>query len=126
MIIMKKGFTLVEAISVIIIIGIIAIIAFPITSSTIKNSREKAYNAQKDIVVEASKKWAVKNVELLPSSDESINVNITTLIEGGFIKNTENSKLKNPIDNSDMEGCVYITYSSEYNQHIYEYKEVCE
>jgi len=123
---MKKGFTLVEVISVIVIIGIISLIAFPITASTIKNSREKAYNAQKDIVVEAAKKWSVKNVESLPSDGKSINVDINTLIQGGFIKNTEDGNLKNPIDNSNMNGCVNITYSSEYNQHIYEYKEVCE
>lgn len=122
----KKAFTLIEIVGVIIVIGVIGLITFPVVNSTIKNTREKSYNAQVSHIIESSKKWGVKNVESLPDVGESIEVSISMLIENGFIENTIDGKLKNPINGEDMNGCVKITYSTEYNQHIYEYKEVCE
>ena len=43
---MKKGFTLIEIIAVIILIGVIALITYPIIDKTIKNSEEKALEKQ--------------------------------------------------------------------------------
>ena len=40
---MKKGFTLVELITVLIILAVIGLIVFPTVNSTIKESKEKAY-----------------------------------------------------------------------------------
>ena len=43
---MKKGFTLIEIIAVIILIGLIALIKYLIIDKTIKNSEEKALEKQ--------------------------------------------------------------------------------
>lgn len=122
----KKAFTLIELVAVIIVIGIIGLITFPIVNSTIKNSREKSYNAQVEMIIESSKKWAVKNADILPDENETLKVNISQLIKEGFIKNTSDGFLKNPIDNSTMNGCVAIRYTDDYNQYTYEYLENCE
>ena len=64
---MKKGFTLVEILGVIVVLGIIGLIAFPIVNSTIKETKQKSYDAQIKMIVEAGQKWGVKNVEQLPN-----------------------------------------------------------
>ena len=125
---MKKGFTLAELLGIIIILAVIALIAFPIIASSIRNSRIDSYEANKKIIVEAAKNWAVENSDKLPSvgSNNTTSVTIPDLINSGYITKTDNGKLINPIDDTEMTGCVLITYNSAYNQYMYEYSEECE
>lgn len=123
---MKKGYTLVEVISVIALLSIIGLIVIPIISKSISNSQEKAYESQVELIIEASHKWAIDNTNLLPVDNSIYKLSLSNLINGNYIQNTKNGKLKDPRDSSKtMNGCVYITYSDEYNQYIYEYNEVC-
>lgn len=119
-----KAFTLIELIAVIIVLGIVGAIAFPVVSSTIKNGKQKAYDDQVKIIIEASHKWAVENADLL--DDNVTKVYLNTLIQDGYIKNVNNGNLINPIDDSIMRGCITIKLDEEYNQYIHEYKENCE
>lgn len=121
----KKAFTLIELVGVIIILGIIGAITFPVVNSTVKNSKQKSYDAQVELIIEASQKWGVKNVELLPEGDNTTKVYLKTLIQEGYLKNVSDRKLINPIDDTVMDGCVIIKYVSDYNQYTYEYKEDC-
>lgn len=125
----KKGFTLVELIGVIILLGVIALIAFPIVTNSIKSSKEKAYNAQINEIIESAKKWGVENSDNLPEvgSTDIVSVDIPTLIQDGYIKKTDDGTLKDPRDEDEsLNGCVHITYSSEYNQYEYKYDEECK
>lgn len=54
---MKKGFTVIELLAVIIIIGIIGSIGFAIFDNVIHNMRLKAYIEQKNNIILASEKW---------------------------------------------------------------------
>jgi len=47
----KKGFSLIELLAVIVIIGIIALITFPIVDDIISNSEKKAFKASVDELV---------------------------------------------------------------------------
>ena len=124
---MKKGFTLIELLSVIALLAVVSLIAYPIISGSIQNSKERAYEEQKKMIVEAAKTWGVYNTDKLPDIDSSdtYSLGLPELITGGYIVDTENGVLKNPIDNTDMTGCVKIYYSSNFNQYIYEYDESC-
>lgn len=122
---MKKGFTLIELVAVVIVLGVIGIIVFPVVNSTIKNGKQKSYDAQVELIIEASKKWGVKNAELLPDGDNETKVYVNTMIQDGLLKNVSKEGLINPIDDTVMDGCVVIKYSSEYNQYTYEYNEDC-
>ncbi len=114
-----KGFSLVEMVAVIIVLSVISLITFPIINSSIKKSKEVAYEKQVDIILASAKKWSVENVDLLPVNDTGkVYVSIDDLVNGGFIKNDE---IINPINNMKMDGCVLIKFTSTYNQHTYEY-----
>ena len=119
---MKKGFTLVELMAVIILLAVICAISFPVVNSIISSTKQEAYDNQVLLLVEAGKKWGIKNVDKLPLEGE-LYITIEQLLEGGFI---ENGRITNPKDNTEMTGCVLVKYISEYNQYSYEYKEKCE
>ena len=124
----KKGFTLTELLAVITILAIILLIVFPVTKNAINKSRENAYEVQVNQIVEQTHRWAADNNNLLPDIDskQTYYVTLSELINGGYIKNSEDGKLYDPRDNSEMNGCVVIKYSSNYNQYIYYYNEVCD
>lgn len=72
----KKGFTLVELLAVIVILGILLLIAVPSVNNIIKNSRKKAFLSQV--------KLAVENVETTASVEKdsitsACNIEITTI-----------------------------------------------
>lgn len=122
---MKKGFTLVELLAVIVILGIIAIIAVPTIFNLITDSREKLYDEQVFQIENAAKKWAVENISDDGTNNENhfvTDVSINDLIDTGFLENRE---IVDPRDNSTMNGCVKINYSKDYNQYTYKYQENC-
>ena len=57
----KKGFTLVELIGVIIVLGVIALITYPIIDKSIKNSKEQALERIIDNIEEAAYSYSVKH-----------------------------------------------------------------
>lgn len=125
---MKKGFTLIELITVIIVLGIVGLIVFPVVNKSIKNSKEKAYDRQVDMIVEGARKWAVSHNNELPDMETGayLKIQISDLMQSGDITKTKDGKLKNPKEGSkNMEGCVLVHYSNEYNQYLYEYSETC-
>ena len=124
---MKKGFTLIEVLAVIIILAILALIAVPAINGVLKNSRQKAYDLQVDTIEEAAMKYSIEHNEILPK-DDGIFTNqlmLSQLISSGYIEKTDNGKIYNPIDNSEMNGCVNIKYDLNYNQYTYIYDNEC-
>lgn len=114
----KNGFTLVELLAVIVILGVLSMIVFPATTKIIKKAREDSYNVQVSDIITASKKWIMENSESIDNYEtNNINLTLTTLKQEGYLKNTfvKNSKSK-----KYMAGCVVIKY--ENNAFKYEYK----
>lgn len=125
---MKKGFTLVELLAVVILLSIILIVVFNLVSSSIRTGKQNAYEAQISEIINSAKKWGVENSELLPDigSASTINIDIVTLINEGYIVNISDGTLKDPrYENTDLNGCVIVSYSNEYNQYEYIYDEFC-
>lgn len=115
---MKKGFTLVELLAVIIILGILGLIVVPMVNETISNQKEKLYKRQIETIISSAESWGTKNSSKLTEDGTSIYVNVTTLVSSGNLKNTD---IKDPRNNKVMNGCVSISYDDEYNQYVYEY-----
>lgn len=123
---MRKGFTLVELLAVLVIIGVIAMIAVPTIGNSIDISREKAYDEQIDIIENAARTYMAKNSKLL--SKECVAIPIGNIKKAGLLSNQE---IKNPNykkgstnekeQNEYINGFVIVTFTS--NKYVYKYKE---
>lgn len=118
---MKKGFTLVELLSVIIIIGVVALIVFPTVMNSIKKSKQNAYDIQIRDIEEVGRKWATEHMEYLDHTHlNSIGIPLSSFVTAGYI---QNSSVIDPRDKSQMNGCILITYEDISNQYRYQYIE---
>lgn len=111
----KKGFTLVELLAVIVILSIIAIIAYPIIGNTINNSKKKLQKEQYNRIKSAAKNWTTTN-SIDDLNGECVSVN--KLKSEGFL---EDGKIEDPLNGSDMNGSFKITWNSSTNQYYYLY-----
>ena len=77
-------------------------------------------------MIEASRRAALKNYNLLPIEQDGSKscVSLNYLLNSGEIDTDQIQDPRN--SNVRLTGVVVITYSSQYNQYIYEYKERCE
>lgn len=130
---MRKGFTLVELLVVIVIIGMLSFIAYPSIISIIKNSKDSTYRSQIKIMEKITKEWATSNPMKLPKIEEhngecycdSKCITIDSLKDSGYLSNED---VKNP-KGGDLTGGVEIkcTCSGSCNtcKYEYEYKPAC-
>ena len=140
----KKGFTIVELLVTIVILGIILTIVYPAVTSTINSSRVKAHNSQIKVIEKAMKLYYLDNVDELqdlndngtmngcsestasvPATTASVpNISIQTLIDEGYISDneTKDGKLIDPCTDEQIEGTFSVNWSCNTKQ--YEYKFV--
>jgi len=113
---MKRGFTLVELIVVIVILGLMALVAFPAVTRVINDSKTDSYGAQVKIIEKAGKAWGVEHPSSLPSSG-CTKVKVSTLVNDGYISS---GMPIDPRNNSNMNGAVKITLSGNKYNYVYE------
>lgn len=117
---MKKGFTLVEVLGVIVLLGVIALIAYPAIDNTIKDSREKAYLENIRNIEKTAETYSVSND--LGYNEEYQKLQLETLKKAGLLKDED---IQNPVDNSVMNGCVIYRWIASSNQYEFKYSEEC-
>ena len=118
---MKKGFTLIELLAVIIILGIIALITFPVVNSSIKKSKEEALQRTIDAIRQASYEYSVNNDIGYPSIDAPSSLTLEELKNAGFIE----KDLVNPVTDEKMSGCIWYYYDDNSKQYNFQYDEEC-
>ena len=89
---MKKGFTLIELIMVICLLGIIAIITVPVITKLINNSKDESYKEQKKLVINAAKQYMTAEKSKREFGISTC-INVSDLQKFGYL--SKNS-IKNP------------------------------
>ncbi len=119
---MKKGFTLVELIAVLVILSLISLIAIPTVNNSLKKYKENLYEDAIDNIEQAAKNWGADNIGKLPNSSSSataveypnidteqdfseLRIRIKDLQEAGYI----GTELKNPKKNNNFCNCAFVT-----------------
>ena len=119
---MKKGFTLVEVLAVIVILGMLIMLIVPNVNSLLKEGESALHQEQIDSVVRATKKYMVENFNSLPEGSDSTAVYVDDLISSGVI---DNDKVIDPKTKKELEGCVVVSFNNDFNQYEYNYRENC-
>ncbi|MDD2434913.1 MAG: prepilin-type N-terminal cleavage/methylation domain-containing protein [Bacilli bacterium] len=115
---MKKGFTLIEVLAVIIILGIIALIVVPLVNDSIQSSREKVRNNQIETIERAAEQWALLNDNVIVNHGGEYILLFEELIGLGLLKN---ETIIDPTTNEPFEGYIYISWEEDYNQYYVSY-----
>ncbi len=104
---MKKGFTLVELLAVIVILGFVAVLTVPAVSESIRYAGEKAYEANIESIKNAANDWALLNTRLLPKEGGSILIYLQELKDS---KNIDRN-IKNPKTGKYLSNNTSVTIS---------------
>lgn len=110
----KKGFSLVELLAIIVVLSIIALIAYPIIGNVIDNSRDKLQKEQHNRIKSAAKNWVTAN-----SVNETTGtcITISQLTDAGYL---EIGDIKDP-KGGTLNGGFQIRWVATKNQYSYEY-----
>jgi len=79
----KNGFTLVELLAVVVVLGIILGIAIPSITSVVSTARQNAFNASEEMLEESARTYMVKNLDIM--SDGIGVIPVSDLVDGGYI-----------------------------------------
>ncbi len=143
---MRKAFTLVELLGVIVILGIIAVLITPVISGTISENRMELSEDQKNLFVDAAKEYVVANAFSMQKKAEDSNfeecmclavdengkcldnsfcceITLKTLKNDGFLDMQEFKDIK---DKSVIGDDNFVNVSFDGTAYSYAYNEVCE
>ena len=111
----KRGFTMIELLAVLVILGIIMVIAVPSVVGYLQDSKQKYYEQLEDSVMTAGKEYFSDHRSLLPRENGQIySVDIADLVTDGYTSDVLDSD-----GNGTCTGEVYVkrlaTADFEYN-----------
>ncbi|MBR3363150.1 MAG: type II secretion system protein [Bacilli bacterium] len=99
---MKKGFTLIEMLGVIVILSILSLITVPVIEGSLRQGREKLSDIQKGQLIKALKNYYAEDIEKL--SEISTDENEPSCVDSDFLKESGYlpTDLKDPKTGKDL------------------------
>lgn len=117
----NKGFTLVELLSVIVLIGLLLGLGIPGINRIKQNMNKKSLNTKINLIEQAAVLWGQDNKTLLQAksncTDKDGNTiscykkTIASLIEDDYLESESHNEITytNPVNNSELKDkCVYV------------------
>ncbi len=113
---MKRGFTLIELMAVIFILGVVTTIAVVAVDKTIKDNKEKIYQTQISNIEDAARTWGNAHINLIPDENgDAISIPLLVLKQDGLF----DKEYKNPKTDELFYDNMYIDISYENGSYIY-------
>lgn len=102
----NKGFTIVELLAVIVIIGLLLIITVPQVQNVSKKSKIKMCKTKLDLIENNLNMYLTSNpdeFEKLCNGNDSCNITVSAVAELGLVDyNSDEKIVQNPLDNSSL------------------------
>jgi len=93
---MKKGFTMIELLTVIIIIGVLALLIAPAVTNIIKDSKEKTFNIQVKSIEDSAENFIIEYIDVLTVLNVSeVTIDLKLLKDLAYV----DYQIKDPIEN---------------------------
>ncbi|MBR1376377.1 MAG: prepilin-type N-terminal cleavage/methylation domain-containing protein [Bacilli bacterium] len=111
----KRGFTLVELIAIMVILGILTLITVPIILNSIKRARQNTYNTNISMIKTALQGWKNDHTSLVPKRGEKIYLTIAELKRENYLE----QEMINPLTTKPFPNDMLLTITN--NNGSYEY-----
>lgn len=113
----KKGFTLMELLAVIVILALLALVAYPNVTKLINDAKKNTDEIQFSALEKVVKTYVAKHSATLGDNET---ICITDLKKDGLL---EDKKIVNPDTEEEYNGCFTITWNTSTNQYDYVYNK---
>lgn len=119
----NKGFSLIELLAVIAILGIILLIIMPSITGIMNRTQNRLNDEQKEAILNAAKQWGISNLvysdgKIYYNGVERDYVTIEELQNSGFL---EDKVIKDMTDKGDVDVSTKVCVSYKDYQYVYEY-----
>ncbi len=112
-----KGFTLIEALTVLVVFGIICLIGIPIAKNVLSRSSDSLYDTQVKLIEDTVEEMTIDDRSMLGKVSC---INLEDVIKSGYL---DQKQIIDPRNNEAMDGSVNITYDAEYDDYSFKYQE---
>lgn len=118
----NKGFTLIEILGVIVLLGIIALIVYPAVRGIIDDSREVLYKEQIEFIEDSLRNYTNNYITLLPEEDSILTFTLGQIKESGNMQ----IEVKNPMNNKCFSNESLLTITRRNESYIYDAKDLID
>ena len=109
---MKKAFTLIEMLAILLILAILSLILIPTVQEGVKKAKDDTYNAQVTVILNAAENYFMNSNYVVKKKKKKV-IYLSDIVNSGYL---DSKKIVSPVDESEMTGCVLIsTYSNQYH-----------
>ena len=119
----KKGFTLIELMGVIVIIGLLIILAIPSITNLLNDEEENISSAMEKVLLQAGELYTQDNIGIYPKTEGNVYcVTLKELVDEEYL----GSPIKDPVSSNEIDQNKYIKTSIQNGTYNYEITDSCE